>query len=315
MVTGICGQDGSYVAGLLIEAQQDVLGILHPQEKLPRHVQQLRQSGRLELEYCDLSQHADFRHLLRRENPGRVFHLAAVSHPLACAQDPLGSRQVNVVSVEVILDWLRREQPEGRVLLASSAAVFGRPAQSPQSEELPSEPVNEYGKQKAEVRSLAGEARADGLFAACAIPFNHESSRRSEDFVVPKVCFSAARIAAGFQQGLQLGDLQAQRDWGYAPEFAQALAWMLDVERPLELVLGTGEAHTVAELAQHAFAAAGLDWQEHVTSDQSLLRRDDTATLAGNPDLAWRELGWEAETKLPQLARILVEYKLAELKR
>jgi GDPmannose 4,6-dehydratase len=314
MVTGICGQDGGYVAGLLIEAQQDVLGILHPREKLPRHIQQLTQSGRLELEYCDLSQPADFRHLLRRENPERVFHLAAVSHPLACAQDPLGSRQVNVVSVEVVLDWLKREQPEGRVLLSSSAAVFGRPEQSPQSEQLPSAPVNEYGRQKAEVRRLAAEARADGLFAACAIPFNHESERRSEDFVVPKVCFSAARIAAGFQQGLPLGDLEAQRDWGYAPEFAQALAWMLDVEQPLELVLATGEAHSVGKLAELAFAAAGLDWQEHVTSDQALLRRDDTPALAGDAGLAWRELGWEAGTKLPQLARILVEYKLVELK-
>ncbi len=308
LITGVCGQDGSYLAEQLIAAGRQVTGLIHPHETVPPYITELVKTAKLELAPCDLAEPASFRHLLRRLAPERVFHLAAMSHPLACEREPELSMQVNVVSVEVICEWQKRDKPEARVLLPSSSAVFGEPAQSPQTEETPSNPKGVYAWQKQQVRSLAEQARTAGLFTACPILFNHESPRREENFVVPKVCASAARIAAGGQSTLRLGNLHVRRDWGYAPEYTVAMAWMLDVPEPLELVLATGAAHSVEDLARLAFAAVGLDWREHVESTVELQRGGEQATIVGKAELAWQELGWEAETRLPKLVELLVAH-------
>ena len=308
LITGVCGQDGSYLAEQLIAAGREVIGLIHPHEDVPRYIGELVKTAKLELAPCDLSQPADFRHLLRRLSPDRVFHLAAISHPLQCERAPDLSNQVNVVSVEVICDWLKRERTDARVLLPSSAAVFGQADTSPQNEQTPANPLGVYANQKQQIRELAAGMREQGLFAACPILFNHESTRRSEDFVVPKVCASAVRIAKSTQARLKLGNLDARRDWGYAPEYTVAMAWMLDIPEPLELVLATGEAHSVGELAQLAIAEVGLDWQEHVESAPELQRAGEQAVIVGDTNLAWQELGWEADTRLPGLVKLLVEH-------
>jgi GDPmannose 4,6-dehydratase len=312
LITGVCGQDGSFLAEQLIAAGQQVVGLIHPHESVPPYIASLVKTAKLELVPCDLADPANFRHVLRRLNPERVFHLAAMSHPLACEREPELSDKVNVVSTAVVIEWQRRDKPEARVLLLSSAAIFGEPEESPQSEETTPNPLGTYAKQKHLVRAMAEASRDSGLFTACAIPFNHESPRRSEDFVVPKVCASAVRIARGQQAKLQLGTLSARRDWGYAPEYTVALAWMLDVSEPLELVLATGEAHSVQELAELAFAEMGLNWREHVESAPELQRVGDQAVLAGDANLAWQELGWEAETRLPELVRMLIAHFQAQ---
>jgi len=306
LITGICGQDGSYLAEQLLGTGAPLVGMLRPGEVIPPYVETLRASGACELVTCDLAEPAEFRLLLRRVEPQRIYHLAAVSRPADCERQPALSRTVNVTSVETLLDWVKRDQPEARVLLASSAAVFGAAAEVPQNEQTPAAPVDEYGRQKQEIRELAAAARQEGRFVACAIPFNHESPRRPEHFVVAKVCQAAARIAAGADEVLRLGNLDVRRDWGYAPEYATALAWMLDIERPVELVLATGVAHSVRELAAVAFGQLGLDAEDYVTSSAEFCRDNEAIELRGDVSLAWTELGWEAVTPFDELIRMMV---------
>jgi len=307
LITGVDGQDGSYLAEQLLAAGERLVGMVEPGRELPGYIDAMRDAGRCELTACDLRDPAAFRQLLRLHQPEKVFHLAAISHPLVCEEQPAASRSVNVTSIEVLFDWLRRERPESRVLVASSAVVFGDPAKSPQNEETPPDPKSEYARQKQAVREMAAAVREQGLFTACAIPFNHESPRRTEDFVFAKVCYSAARIKRGEQAKLSLGNMDVARDWGYAPEYATAMAWMLDIDRPTELVLATGEAHTVRELAETACKLTGLDFAEVVESDPALARKSDAAAMAGDATRAWDELGWEATTKFDELVKLMVD--------
>lgn len=301
------GQDGSYLAEQLIAAGMQLTGIVHPRRELPVYVENLREHGACELLAVDLADPAAFRHALRSYQPERVFHLGAVSHPLACEEDPETSRSVNVTSVEVLLDWLRRDRPEARVLTVASSAVFGKPDGGVLDEQSPADPQSEYARQKQAVRELAAAARDQGLFVACAIPFNHESPRRTEDFVFTKICRSAVRIAARRQDQLALGNMSVKRDWGYAPEYVTAMAWMLDIDTPTELVLATGEAHSVLELAKLALSSLGLEPNEHIVSDPALARSGDVAEMVGDASRAWNELGWEATTKFTELVRMMVD--------
>jgi GDPmannose 4,6-dehydratase len=312
LITGIAGQDGSYLAELLTREGEEVTGLIHPGQEIPPYLQQLHDASPLQFLPCDLADPHAFRLLLRELAPERVFHFAAVSNPAACEADPAGSRQVNIVSCEVLLDWQKRDQHGARVLLMSSAAVFGDPLEQPQREATPPNPSGEYGRQKQAVRDLAAAARDEGHFAACAIAFNHESERRPESFVFAKVCNSAARIALGQQTELRLGPLTPRRDWGFAPDYVQAMAWMLDVPQPLELVIASGEAHSIGELAELACATVGLDSARHVISDEpsagAHVRGADVSQ--GDPTLAQRELGWEPRTRFAQLVPLLVHSAL-----
>jgi GDPmannose 4,6-dehydratase len=311
LVTGAGGQDGSYLTEQLAAGGTQVVAAVHPDEPLPQYALELRERGMCELVACDLTDPVAFRQLLRFHQPERVFHLAAVSHPVVCERDPQRSRAVNVTSTEVLTDWVRRDSHATRALVISSAAAFGQAEQSPQSELTPMQPLDEYGRQKQEVRRLATQARQDGRYVACAIPFNHESPRRPPEFVFAKVCRAAARISRGRQSELRLGNTAARRDWGYAPEYVTAMLWMLDVEEPLELVLATGEHHSVQELVSAAFAHVGIEPAEHLASDATLFREDDPPALVGDASRAWQELGWEAKTRFAALVRLMMEAALA----
>lgn len=310
LITGIGGQDGCYLAELLLGQGEVVIGTVRPGDAQPPEVQALEAHRNCEITSIDMLNLAGLRGLLRDTMPQRVVHLAAASRPAACEADPVESRTVNVASTEVILDWLKRDNPQARVLALSSSAIFGDPLEEPQDERSTRRPINEYGRQKLEVAQLAAKAREEGLFAACAIPFNHESPRRSEDFVFSKIVNSAARIKLGQQDRLELGALNARRDWGYAPEFVKAFAWMLEVENPTELVLATGELHSVHELVDDVFAELGLDQQRYLRHSEDLLRSGDPKEQVGNPALAWKELGWEPETKYERLWRLMLEAAL-----
>ena len=310
LITGIAGQDGSLLAQLLLNAGEVVIGTVRPGSAASAEVRELERHRKCELSGVDMSNLAGLRVLLRNTRPDRVVHLAAISRPQACEDHPIESHTINVSSTEVILDWQRRDQPQARVLLMSSSAIFGDPVEEPQSETTARRPINEYGRQKLEVARLAEQARSEGLFAACAIPFNHESPRRSEDFVFSKIINSAARISLGMQDRLVLGAINTRRDWGYAPEFVKAFAWMLEVDKPLELVLATGELHGVGELVQDVFAELGLDLRRHLKHSDDLLRSGDPLEQVGDPTRAWNELGWEPATKYEQLWRLLLDAAL-----
>lgn len=313
LITGVTGQDGSYLAEQLLASGADVIGVIYPREKLPPYFDGLGLRDRCELVGCDLSDPHEFRMLLRDRKPDRVYHLAAQSSPAVCEEQPQESRQLNVTSVEVLVDWIKRELPGCRALVASSAAIFGYPAESPQTEETLKAPVNEYGRQKLAVLELAQQAVAEGLFVACAIPYNHESPRRREDFVISKIVNSAARIAAGLQRELTLGNVSARRDWGYAPEYVEAYSWMLDVERPHSLILATGKSHSVAEAAKLAFGRLGLDAEAYVHADPASRTLSEAHESVGQSNKAWRELGWEARVEFPQLIEILIKAAVESL--
>jgi GDPmannose 4,6-dehydratase len=300
----VTGQDGSYLAEQLGQIGRRCTGLIHPHEALPGYTAAGAERHALTLVPCDLGDPAEFRQVLRKLQPDVVFHLAALSQPAQCEREPRLARQVNVISCEVLVEWQRRDSPGARVLLCSSATIFGTSPQ-PLSESSLVAPRGEYARQKLEVRELATQARGDGQFVACAIPFNHESERRPEDFVFAKVCNSVARIALGQQQFLNLGDLSACRDWGYAPEYVEAMRWMLDVDQPCELILGTGRCHSVNELADVACAEAEIP-RETVTGR--------VGSGDADPRQAAQELGWEAQVPFHVLVKQLTRAALARLR-
>jgi GDPmannose 4,6-dehydratase len=309
LITGVTGQDGSYLAQQACAMGHSVSGLMDPREPIPPYLLGPGGQPLCHLEPCEMADPAMFRKALRALRPNRVFHLAAMSFPPSCDKDEAVSQQVNVTSVEVLLEWLHRDSPASRALVCASSAVFGS-SPAPLDETSPEQPVNLYGRQKQRVRLLARQARASGLFVACAIPFNHESERRPELFALAKICFSAARIARGTQARLDLGNVEPVRDWGYAPEYTQAMWWMLDLEHANELVLATGEGHSVRELVDCAFAEAGISPQDYVQHDPVLARGAEINTSIGNPARALEELNWEAQTKFDALVRRLVQYAL-----
>jgi GDPmannose 4,6-dehydratase len=311
LVTGITGQDGSYLAEQLArDHSRRVVGLVYPHAEIPSYVAALQAAGRLSLLTCDLSDTQAFRHVLRELQPTHVYHLAAVSTAREAAADTVYSQRINVDSAEALADWVRRDAPSAHVLVTSSAAIFGS-APTPHSEESACSPLDDYGRQKLQVRQIAAAARQAGCFMACAIPFNHESERRDERFVFAKVCHSVARISRGEEQQLTLGNLDAVRDWGYAPEYCQAFVQMLAAPVPLELVLATGEGHSVRELAQAAFARAGIqDWQACVRSDFMLHRQVDY-DLIGDPTQALEQLGWQTTMHFDQLVGRVLDHALA----
>ncbi len=310
LITGVSGQDGIYLAQQMLDQGEVVIGTVRPGSAPSREVLQLEQQRNCELTGIDMLNLAGLRGLLRQTMPKRVVHLAAASRPAACDADPIESRTVNISSTEVILDWLKRDNPQARVLLLSSSAIFGDPLEEPQNEQTARRPINEYGRQKLEVAQMAEQARQNGLFVSCAIPFNHESPRRSEDFVFAKIVNSAARIKLGQQKRLELGALNTRRDWGYAPEFVKAFIWMLEVDKPTELVLATGELHSVSELVDDVFRELGLDQHKYLRHSADLLRSGDPKEQVGDPSRAWTELGWEPQTKYGQLWRLMLEAAL-----
>jgi GDPmannose 4,6-dehydratase len=311
LITGVTGQDGSYLAELVLAGDKPIIGAIDPHSAIPDYVAKLQRTSKLSLIACDIGDTSAFRHLLRELHPNRVFHLAAISTARETADDSERSQRVNVASVEALIDWAKRDAPGARVLTMSSAAIFGE-SPGAQNEASPPAPLDEYGRQKLRVRELADEARNAGLYFACAIPFNHESPRRDERFVFAKVCQGAARVARGELQSLTLGNLEARRDWGYAPEYCAALKGMLETPLPHELVLATGESHSVRELVAAAFIQAGMpEWEEHVTSDFMLQRAADY-DLVGDPSRAQQVLGWTARTKFAQLVELMMQHALSE---
>ena len=302
LVTGIGGQDGSYLAELLLGHGYEVFGtaLTSPEDLDPR----------VELVARDLGD------AIRELRPDETYHLAAVSFVPATWDDPVGTSAFAASSVAAILDALRRDHPEGRFVNAASAEIFGVPRETPQTEETPVAPVTPYGAGKAFAHFLTGAFRRQyGVHASSAILFNHESERRPPQFVTRKVTRGAAAISLGLERELVLGDLSARRDWGYAPDYVRALWLMAQADEPDDYVVATGEAHTVEELVATAFEHVGLDWREHVKRDESLVRgAADSPVLVGDPTKIRERLGWEPEVRFDELVRRLVDADLAELR-
>jgi len=314
LVTGIGGQDGSYLAELLLERGYDVVGIVPQLDKPYETLAGVR--DRVELLQANVLDEAALTRVLREHAPAEIYNLASPSFVPMSWDEPVRTAEFAAVGVTALLEAVRAVDPSARVYQASSSEIFGEPTEVPQNEQTRLSPVTPYGVAKAYGHFIVHSYRRRyGLHASCGILYNHESPRRPLDFLPSKVAHAAAAISLGRQRELALGDLRAQRDWGYAGDYVEAMWRMLQQDEPGDYVIASGVLHSVEELVERAFAHVGLDWREHVRVDESLLRGPaELHDLVGDPAKARRELGWEPRVGFDDLVRLLVDAALVRLK-
>lgn len=318
-ITGITGQDGSYLAELLLEKGYVVHGLIRRSSTFNTHrIDHLYQdpheeNARLFLHYGDLADGSRLVTLLERIQPDEVYHLAAQSHVRVSFDEPEHTGDVTGVGTTRLLEAIRMIGLQCRYYQASTSEMFGA-TPPPQSETTPFYPRSPYGAAKVYSYWMTRNYREGyGMFATNGILFNHESPRRGETFVTRKITRGVAAIKAGQAQHLYLGNLDAVRDWGYAPEYVEGMWRMLQAEEPDDFVLATGHAFTVRDFVEAAFGRVGLDWQEHVRFDERYLRPTEVDALIGDPTKAREKLGWVPQVLAPELAGIMVDADLAAI--
>ena len=307
VVTGIGGQDGSYLAELLLERGYEVVGIVRDATRPYDNLAGVR--GQVELVEADLLDQAAIGRVLQAHRPHEVYNLASPSFVPRSWEEPVQTAEFAAVGVTSLLEAVRTVDDGIRVYQASSSEIFGDPAEVPQTEATRLAPVTPYGVAKAYGHFIIGSYRRRyGLYACCGILYNHESPRRPVDFLPSKVAHAAAAIVAGRQQALVLGDLDARRDWGYAPDYVEAMWRMLQRDVPGDYVVATGELHTVRELVDVAFAHVGLRAEDHVQVDDDLKRgQAELHDLVGDATKARTELGWTPSLDFARLVETLVD--------
>jgi GDPmannose 4,6-dehydratase len=318
-ITGITGQDGSYLAELLLAKGYEVHGLMRRSSTSNTHridhlcLDPHDADARFFLHYGDLSDGARLVTLVARINPDEVYHLAAQSHVRVSFDEPEHTADATGFGTIRLLEALRIANVDARFYQASSSEMFGA-TPPPQNEETAFHPRSPHGAAKLYSYWITRNYRdAYGMFATNGILFNHESPRRGETFVTRKITRAAARIKAGLEKHLYLGNLDAVRDWGYAPEYVEGMWRMLQADEPDDFVLATGSNHTVRDFLEAAFTHAGLDWREHVRFDDRYLRPSETDALVGDATKANLKLGWRPQVQTAELARIMVEADMAAL--
>jgi GDPmannose 4,6-dehydratase len=307
LVTGIGGQDGSYLAELLLAKGYHVIGLVRP--GAGRYGNLAGIQGEIELQEADLLHETSLAQALRAADPDEVYNLAAPSFVPASWERPVETAEFAAVGATSLLEAIRHVKPELRFYQASSSEIFGEPREVPQTEETPLAPVTPYGVAKAYAHfSTRSYRQRYGLFVCSGILYNHESPRRPLEFLPRKVAHGAAAISLGLQQELVLGDLDARRDWGYAADYVEAMWRMLQQNEPDDYVVATGESHSVRELVECAFAHVGLDWERHVRLDPALQRGSaELHRLVGDSAKARSQLGWQPGVDFTQLVHLLVD--------
>ena len=319
LITGITGQDGSYLAELLLAKGYEVHGIVRRSSSFntgrldPIYQDPHEAQRRLFLHHGDLHDGAALVGLLARVRPTEVYHLGAQSHVRVSFDQPAYTGDVTGLGSIRLLEAIRSSGVDARFYQASSSEMFGA-APPPQSEVTPFHPRSPYGAAKVYSYWVTRNYReAYGMFAVNGILFNHESPRRGETFVTRKITRAVARIKAGLQEEVYLGNLDAVRDWGYAPEYVEAMWLMLQTDAPDDYVVATNTGYTVRDFAQFAFEHVGLDWERHVRYDARYERPSEVDALLGDAGKARTALGWTARTHTPELARLMVEADTAAL--
>ena len=316
LITGLTGQDGSYLAEFLLDQGYEVLGMVRRTSTVTferiRHIQ-----DRVELVQGDLLDQTSLLQLISDYRPHEVYNLAAQSFVPTSWSQPVFTGDVTGLGVTRMLEAVRVVDPKGiRFYQASSSEMFGKVREVPQRETTPFHPRSPYGVAKVYGHWIAINYRESyDMFVCSGILFNHESPRRGLEFVTRKVTHGAARIKLGLADELRLGNLESRRDWGYAGDYVRAMWLMLQQDEPDDYVVGTGETHSVGELVEVAFAAAGLDWRQHVVQDPRFYRPAEVDMLVSDPSKAREKLGWEPKVGFEELVRMMVEADLCRLQR
>ena len=313
IITGITGQDGSYLAELLLEQGYEVVGVTR-RLSAPNHWRIEHLLDRIELRPADLLDQLSLIRLVEDVRPHEFYNLAAMSFVPASWDQPLLTGEYNAQGVTRVMEAIRQVDTSIRVYQASSSEMFGKVRETPQTEATPFYPRSPYGVSKVFAHYLTVNYReSHGLFAVSGILFNHESPRRGLEFVTRKVTRGAARIKRGLAGTLSLGNLDARRDWGFAGDYVRAMWLMLQQDRADDYVIATGKSHSVRELVEVAFSRAGLDWREHVRTDPALLRPAEVDHLIGDPAKAETALGWRPGVDFEGLVRMMVDADLERL--
>ena len=320
LITGVTGQDGSYLAELLLSKGYTVYGLIRRSSTFNtdriNHLYQDPQDPdyRLRLVYGDMADGSNLLRVLNEARPDEIYNLAAQSHVKVSFEVPEYTGDVVALGITRLLECIRASGLETRLYQAGSSEMFGG-APAPQSEQTLFAPRSPYAAAKVYAHHMVANYReAYGLFASGGILFNHESPRRGMTFVTRKISRAVAEIKHGKQDKLFLGNLEARRDWGFAPDYVEGMWRMLQVDEPGDFVLATGECHSVRDFVQHAFEAAGMDWEKYVETDERYLRPTEVDELQGDFTLAKQKLGWEPKTKFAELVKLMVEADLDAVK-
>jgi len=315
-ITGITGQDGSYLAEFLLQKGYDVYGTIRRSSsfntaRLEHLYADPHQKSHLHLVYGELTDGSRLRELLHDIKPDEVYNLGAQSHVRVSFDEPLFTVEVDALGTLNVLEALRRVSPAPRFYQASSSEMYGLVQEVPQRETTPFHPRSPYACAKVfSYWQTVNYREAYNLFACNGILFNHESPRRGETFVTRKITRAAARIKLGLQNKLYLGNLDAKRDWGFAGDYVEAMWLMLQQDSPDDYVIATGETHSVREFLDEAFGYLNLDWHDYVEIDPRYFRPSEVDLLLGDPSKARKQLGWQPRVTFKQLARMMVDHDL-----
>lgn len=306
-ITGVTGQDGSYLAELLLEKGYEVYGLVRRSS-----VEKFDRLGRMiddiHLVDGDLTDQSSLDNLVQEFQPDEVYNLAAQSFVPTSWKQPVLTGDVTGLGVLRMLEALHKHCPKARFLQASSSEMFGKVQESPQTEKTRFYPRSPYGAAKVFGHQITINYRESyGMFACATICFNHESPRRGLEFVTRKVTHQVARIKCGLTDRLRMGNMDAKRDWGYAADYVRAMWLMLQQPEPTDFVVATGKTHSVQDVVEQAFSAVDLDWRKYVEIDPKLLRPAEVDYLCGDASLARQKLGWEPEVRFEELIRMMVE--------
>ncbi|MBA2268995.1 MAG: GDP-mannose 4,6-dehydratase [Chthoniobacterales bacterium] len=322
LLTGITGQDGSYLAELLLDKGYSVHGVVRRTSNVVRsRIEHLRADpqlygSRLSLHYGDLSDGTTLRRIFAEVRPAEVYHLAGQSHVGLSFEIPESTCEEVAMGTLRLLEIVRDQEQPVKFYHASSAEIFGRASESPQTEKTKTAPASPYGCAKAFATQLVSVYRQSyGMFACNGILYNHESPRRGQNFVTQKIARAAARIARGLQQELELGDLESRRDWGHARDYVLAMWMMLQHPEADDYIVATGETHSVRDFVEAAFAVVDLPWEQYVRQSAALSRPTEPGRLVGQAMKIRDTLGWQPSASFPQLVQEMVEAELAAIDR
>lgn len=314
-ITGVTGQDGSYLADLLLSKGYEVHGLIRQSTQFTPdrwgHLKGAMQSSNFCVHHGDLMDASGMRALVEHIGPDEIYNLAAQSHVGHSFNQPVSTSEVTALGALNLLDAIRRSGIRTKFYQASSSEMFGRVHETPQTEKTPFYPRSPYGCAKVYAHFITQNYRESyGIFACSGILFNHESERRGENFVTRKITRAVGRIKAGMQNELKLGNTSALRDWGYAPEYVEAMWLMMQHSEPHDFVIGTGKQYSVQDFVEAAFERANLDWKHYVKTDNSLLRPSEVDTLKADITCARKVLGWNPKTDFFNLVGKMVDHDI-----